>query len=329
MKNAIITGATGMIGAHVAKVLMSQGVNVTAIIRPMSEKIKNLELAEQQAGEAVLLGQTEAKEPGRVRIVECSLDELPTLRDKLGWDHDVFFHFGWAYTFGKGRNDAGKQETNIKATVDAVHLAYEAGCKTFVGAGSQAEFGIVSGELSDELPKDPITGYGIAKLAAGRLSALECSNLGMKHCWGRILSCYGPGDNDYSMVMSAVKTMLKGERMQFTPAEQIWDYIYAEDCAKAFVAMAEKGVDQKAYTIGSGEQRLLRDYIYAIRDAIDPTLDVGIGEMEYYPNQVMHLTADITELVADTGYKPETSFEDGIRKTVEAVKNLENETNNY
>ena len=326
MKNAIVTGATGMIGSHVVKVLLQQGVNVTAIIRPMSEKIKNLERAEQKAGEEVLLGKTEVTEPGKLSIVECSLDELSTLRDKLGWEHDTFFHSGWAYTFGTGRNEAAKQADNIKATLDAVHLAYEAGCKTFVGAGSQAEFGIVSGKLSDELPKDPIIGYGIAKLAAGKLAGLECKHLGMKFNWCRILSCYGPGDNEYTMVMSAVKTMLKGERMKFTPAEQVWDYMYAEDCAKALVAVAEKGVNQKYYTVGSGEQRLLREYIYAIRDAIDPTLDVGIGEMEYYPDQVIHLAADITELVADTGYKPETTFEEGIRKTIEAVKESEGST---
>lgn len=303
MENVIITGATGMIGMHVAKLLLEQGVNVTAVVRPMSEKMRNIESL--------------MNEKGKLSIVECNLSELRSLRDKLGWEHDTFFHFGWGFTFGTGRNDASKQEANIRAAIDAVHLAYETGCKTFVGAGSQAEFGIVSGVLSDELPKDPITGYGIAKLAAGRLTSLECKNLGMKHVWGRILSCYGPGDNDYTMVMSAIRTMLKGERMQFTPAEQVWDYIFAEDCAKAFAAIAEKGVDQKCYTIGSGDQRLLREYIYAIRDAIDPTLDVGIGEREYNENQVMHLVADITDLVADTGYKPETDFETGIRKTVE------------
>ncbi len=303
MENVIITGATGMIGMHVAKLLLEQGVNVTAVVRPMSEKMRNIESL--------------MNEKGKLSIVECNLSELRSLRDKLGWEHDTFFHFGWGFTFGTGRNDASKQEANIRAAIDAVHLAYETGCKTFVGAGSQAEFGIVSGVLSDELPKDPITGYGIAKLAAGRLTSLECKNLGMKHVWGRILSCYGPGDNDYTMVMSAIRTMLKGERMQFTPAEQVWDYIFAEDCAKAFAAIAEKGVDQKCYTIGSGDQRLLRDYIFAIRDAIDPTLDVGIGEREYNENQVMHLVADITDLVADTGYKPETDFETGIRKTVE------------
>lgn len=312
MENAVITGATGMIGAHIAKVLVDSGVNVTAIIRPMSEKMRNL---------SEVLSISEQPGKGRLQIVECNLWELSSLRDKLGWEHDTFFHFGWGYTFGKGRNDASKQAANIDATLDAVHLAYESGCKTFVGAGSQAEYGIVSGKLSDELPKDPITGYGIAKLAAGRLSALECKNLGIKHNWGRILSCYGPGDNDYTMVMSAVRSMLRGERMQFTPAEQVWDYIYAEDCARAFIAIAERGIDQKSYTIGSGQQRLLRDYIYAIRDAIDPTLDVGIGEREYNPDQVMHLVADTTDLIADTGYTPDTSFEDGIRKTVEWAKN--------
>ena len=317
MKDAIITGASGMIGSHVAKELLQRGINVTAIVRPMSEKLRNLEWAEAEAGAAALLGPDKTAEVGKMRIVECNLYELPSLRDKLGWEHDAFFHFGWGYTFGTGRNEASKQAENIKATLDAVHLAYEAGCKSFIGAGSQAEFGIVTGSLSDELPKDPITGYGIAKLAACRLAGLECRHLGMKFNWARILSCYGEGDNDYTMVMSAIRAMLRGERMQFTPAEQVWDYIYAEDTAKAFVEIVEKGVDQKAYTVGSGEKRLLKDYIYAIRDAIDPTLDVGIGERDYNPDQVMYLVADTTELVADTGYKPSTTFEDGIKKTIE------------
>ena len=320
MKDVIITGATGMIGSHVAKNLMERGINVTAIVRPMSEKLRNLEWAEREAGVACIENNENNTEVGKLRVVECGLWDLPTLRDKLGWEHDALFHFGWGFTFGPGRNDAAKQESNVRASIDAVHLAYEAGCKTFVGAGSQAEFGIVTGTLSDELKKEPVTGYGIAKLAAGRLTALECRNLGMKHNWARILSCYGPGDNDYTMVMSAVRAMMKGERMQFTPAEQVWDYIYADDCAKAFIAIAEKGIDQKSYMIGSGTNKLLKDYIFAIRDAINPELEVGIGERDYNPDQVMHLVADISDLVNDTGYKPTTPFEEGIKQTVEWAK---------
>ena len=47
---------------------------------------------------------------------------------------------------------------------------------------------------------------------------------------------------------------------------------------------------------------------------------MGIGEREYNPDQVMHLVADISELVADTGYKPTTPFLEGIKKTVEWAK---------
>jgi nucleoside-diphosphate-sugar epimerase len=171
--------------------------------------------------------------------------------------------------------------------------------------------------LSDALPKNPVTGYGIAKYAAGRMSSLMCENYGMRQCWGRILSAYGPGDNSYTMVMSAVIAMEKGERMSFTKGEQVWDYIYAEDCARAFYLIGEKGKHGKAYTVGSGDRRLLRDYIYAIRDAVNPSLSIGIGEREYYPNQVMMLTADLSDLTEDTGFVPQVSFEEGIRRTID------------
>ena len=105
MKNVIITGATGMIGSHVAKVLVNEGVNVTAIIRPMTEKMKNLK-------ETIELSELDGK--GKIQLVECDIDNLPSLRDKLGWEHDTFFHFAWGFTFGEGRNNAPKQELNIK-----------------------------------------------------------------------------------------------------------------------------------------------------------------------------------------------------------------------
>ncbi len=319
MKEVIITGATGMIGSAVTKLMLERGINVTAIIRPMSENLEYLENLVETDEKRI-----ENSESGILRLVDCDLSELRTLRDKLGWEHDAFFHFGWAHTFGPGRNDASKQEVNIKATLDAVHLAYETGCKVFVSAGSQAEFGIASAKLSDELPKDPKTGFGIAKLAACRLSQLECANLGIRHVWGRIISCYGPGDNKSTMIMTAIRAMLRKENMEFTPAKQMWDYIYVDDLAKAFIALAANGKDQKCYTIGTGESRLLSDYICAVRDAIDPTIDIGLPESDTNADSldgtVMRLEADITDLIADTGFMPEVSFEDGIKRTVEWTK---------
>ena len=307
MKHVIITGATGMVGATLIEHMLKDNVKITAIIRPASKKINNL-----------------PKHPN-VTCIECDIDQLLSLKNKIGTDHDTFYHFAWDGTYGASRDDAYLQERNIKNTLDAIELAHSAGCKVFVGAGSQAEFGRVEGTISDALPKNPVTGYGIAKLTACNLGRVLCEKYGMRHNWGRIVSTYGPQDNSYTMVMSSVIKMLQGERMQFTKGEQIWDYLYGGDCSRAFYLIGQYGKHGKAYTIGSGKSRYLKDYIYAIRDVVDPTLDIGIGELPYYPNQVMRLCADISELTEDTGFKPEVDFEKGIQKTIDWYRSMQYE----
>ena len=302
MKKVIVTGATGMIGASMIEQMVADGIEVTAVIRPNSPKRSNL------------------IEHENVKVVECDINCLLDLKEKLEKGYDTFYHFAWDGTYGDSRDDAMLQEKNVRNTLEAVELAHALGCEVFVGAGSQAEFGFVEGELSDCVPKNPITGYGIAKYMAGKLSAVMCACLGMRQSWGRIVSTYGPRDNSYTMVMSSVIGMINGERMSFTKGDQIWDYVYGGDCSKAFYLIGKYGKHGKAYTIGSGKSKLLREYIEIIRDVVNPELEIGIGEREYYPNQVMRLTADISELTADTGFVPEVDFAEGIRRTMEWYK---------
>lgn len=303
LKKALITGPTGAVGVSLIQELTARGIAVTAICRPASVRraaIPNHPL---------------------VDIVECSVDALRPLAEKLPHDYDAFYHFAWDGTYGDTRQNQLLQARNILYTLDAVYLAAALGCKVFIGAGSQSEFGHVEGVLHPDMLCDPDNGYGIAKLAAGKMSRLECQKLGLRHEWCRIVSLYGPYDGMYTMVMSGIVKLLKGERPQYTKGEQVWDYIYSKDAARAFRLAAEKGRDGAVYCFGTGQPRKLRDFICAIRDAIDPGLEIGIGELEYYPNQVMHLEADISNLTADTGFTPEYTFEAGIRETIKWVEN--------
>lgn len=299
MKKVIATGATGMIGSAMIGQMIADGIEVTAIIRPGSAKKINLPQSD------------------KINIIECDISRLDDLKGKLPKDHDTFFHFAWDGTYGNSRNDAVLQQKNVRYTLDAVGLAHDCGCSVFVGAGSQAEFGFVEGVLSDRIPKDPVTAYGIAKLEAGRLSRIYCESLGIRQSWGRIVSTYGPGDNHYTMVMSAVIGMLEGRRMSFTKGDQIWDYLYGGDCSRAFYLIGEKGKHGRAYTIGSGKSMPLKDYITIIRDTLAPGLETGLGEKEYFDHQVMRLEADISELTEDTGFVPQTGFREGILKTAQ------------
>ena len=293
IKNIIVTGATGAVGSAVVRRALAKGIRVTCIVHQGSKRLGNL------------------PQNDNLKIVECNLSDYKILQ--MEGQYDAFIHLSWEKTFGASRDDAEIQTKNIQYTLEAVHLAHRCGCTVFVGAGSQAEYGVQGVDLTPELPVKPESGYGIAKYAAGKLSAMLCKSLGMRQCWVRILSVYGPNDGENSLISYLIREFKAGNSPQLTKCEQMWDYLYSDDAADAILAVAEKGIDGKAYPLGSGNGRRLSEYVEDIKNAINPSIEVQFGAKDYYPHQPMHLVADISELTEDTGWKPQVSFQEGLK----------------
>lgn len=298
MRTAVITGPTGAVGTALIQKLAAEGVRVYAVVRKESGRIGNL-----------------PKDPLVVPVF-LDLSRLSELKEKIPEPCDVFYHLGWAGTIGAGRDDVYLQNQNVKYTLDAVRAAKELGCRRFVGAGSQAEYGRVEGLLRPDTPAVPETGYGMAKLCAGQMSRLICEQLEMEHIWVRILSVYGPYDGEKTMIMSAIRAFLQRETPEFTAGEQLWDYLYSKDAALALYLLGGKGVSGKTYCLGSGQARKLAEYITILRDSIHPSLPMKLGAVPYGEKQVMYLCADIAPLKKDTGFEPVYTFEEGIRETI-------------
>ena len=259
----------------------------------------------------------------RVHIVQADISDITAVGQGIGCGCDAFFHFAWGGTAGAQRNDSRVQSSNIGYTLDAVDLAHSLGCKVFVGAGSQAEYGRVDGKISPQTSCFPENAYGAAKFAAGHLSRIACAKYGICHVWARILSVYGIGDNDFTITVSSLRKMLSGQTAQFTPAEQMWDFLYCDDAARAFYLMAENGKDGAVYALGSGRARPLKEYITLMHKASGTESKVEIGALPYNDKQVMYLCADISSLTADTGFVPQISYEEGIKETVKWLKGSE------
>lgn len=297
MKKAVVTGATGAVGTALLNKLTDEGVQALVLVRREGrlDKIPKNPL---------------------IKTVYCSLDEMADYQPEEN-DYDTFFHLAWAGPYGKERDDMLLQANNIRNELEAVKLAHRFGCSVFVGAGSQSENGrLPDGEkVSPSAPEKAQNGYGIAKLAAGKMSRILCNQLGIRHNWCRILSAYGIGDGEHTMVMSTVIKFLNSEDCDFTKGEQQWDFLYNADVANAFYLVAEKGKPDAVYTVGSGETRSLKEFITIIRDTVNPECKCNFGAVDYFPNQVMYLCADITDLQRDTGFVPQVSFEEGIKKT--------------
>jgi UDP-glucose 4-epimerase len=298
MNHVLLTGATGMLGTAVIAECIRNGISVTAISRPASRRLNRIPKSD------------------KVTVIECGLEGFDKLPSLAPGKYDVFYHLGWHGTGHDERNNPAIQELNIKYTLDAVNAAAKLGCKVFVGAGSQAEYGRYDKPISENFDAKPETAYGSAKLAACYASAELCANLKIRHVWTRIFSVYGPNDSPKTMISYCIDKLLKGAKPSFTECEQIWDYLYCSDAANAIILAAEKGKDRAVYNIGSGMARPLMEFVWKIRDIINPDLIVGIGEKEYSPGQVMNLAADITRLKKDTGFNPLVTFEEGIREII-------------
>lgn len=301
-KTVVITGATGMLALALMRRLTTENCYIYAVVRPGSSRISNI-----------------PKSP-MIKIVECDLKDYQKLSAMISVQCDAFFHFAWDGTYGAARNDMELQTNNIRYSIYAAKTAAELGCKVFLGAGSQAEYGRKEAVISPETSVFPENGYGMAKLCAGQMTRIVCQSKGVKHIWCRIFSTYGPYDGKQTLVMSCISKLLNGEKPSCTKGEQMWDYLYCDDAAKAFCFAVEKGVDGSVYCIGSGQARKLSEYITEIRHSINSSAQIGFGELPYSKNQVMYLCADISSLTEDTGFFPEYSFTQGISKTIEWVK---------
>lgn len=298
MKRAIITGATGAIGTALVQELINTGVHVLVLCREGSDRNNRI--------------------PNHPLVTTkcCSLEHLSSIENETNEIYDVFYHFAWSGTSGNARNDMYLQNQNVKYALDAVAVAKRFGCHTFIGAGSQAEYGRVEGMLTADTPTFPEMGYGYGKLCAGLMTKDYAHQLGMKHIWTRILSVYGPNDGSNTLVMSVMNALAQDERPKCTKGEQQWDYLYSKDAARAFYMLGEKGIDGKTYVLGSGNVRPLATYIQDICDEMNTGIEVDFGAIPYSTKQVMYLCADISSLREDIGFEPEYSFEDGIRETI-------------
>lgn len=301
ISSAVVTGCTGVLGSALCRELAENGIKVYAVCRPGSSRIKNIPVHEN------------------ITVIELDAGDIEKLPGILGGGADAFYHLAWGATLGGGRNDVDAQINNISMTISAVHAAKRLGSSVFIGAGSQAEYGRVSEPLRPDTPCFPENAYGMAKLCAGEMSRLECGKLGLDHIWIRVLSIYGCADHENTLVSTVMRDLADGVSPKLTAGEQTWDYLYADDAAEAFRLAAVRGKNGAVYPLGSGKPEKLRDYIETIRRIMHSDIVPGYGSIPYSEKQVMYLAADISSLTDDTGWLPETSFGDGIRKMLKKL----------
>ncbi len=283
-------------GAYTLRALLRRGAEVTLLLRDGSDTWR---IDEVLRPEMVVRGDLR--------------QEIGAIRERKP---EVVIHSAWSGVGNKLRNYSLQIDENLMPTIQFFRVCAEAGCQHFIGVGSQAEYGPLNRKISENDMPHPTTLYGATKLATCILLEQMAAQAGIRCAWMRIFSTYGPMEDSGWLIPYLVRSLLKGERPSLTACEQKWDYLYGADVGEAIAAVACEPQAKGVFNLGSGQVYTLRRIVETIRDMIDPRLPLGIGEVPYRPDQVMHLEADISRLQHATGWTPATSIEVGLRECV-------------
>ncbi len=305
MKKAIVTGANGFVGSAVCKALSVQAVEVIAIIRNEEENIQPI-----------------CELPG-LRIVYADLADFRRLAEIItDRDIDILYHFAWVGSAGPLRGNPEIQLNNAKYTLDTVEACSEMGCKRFVFASSIMEYEIEAAMATDETPGIN-TLYCSAKIAADYMARTVAGSHGIDYIRAVISNIYGPGETSPRLINTSLRKMLKGEHCAFSAGEQMYDFIYITDAAETFLKIGESGIPNRTYYIGSQKPRPLKEYLLEMRDCVDPDIRIGLGELPFNGVTLTYREFDTDAVKKDTGFIPEISFSEGIKRTICWIKENE------
>ena len=295
-KRVLITGATSYLAAALIKRMLSleTEVRIEAVVRPRSANLEKI------------------PRDSRVHLRELEMGEYPRLASLMPIGIQIWYHFAWEGVRGTAREDEALQERNRLAAVACIDTAIAKGIPVFVGIGSQAEYGEISGKLKESLSPAPVTAYGRKKLKVCEYGRRSCEGTGTRFLWARIFSVYGPGEHPGTLLMHAMECMQKGLPLKLSPCEHLWNYIYLEDAAEALYRLGNGRAEAGIYNLASKDTRPLKEFVLELQEILSSESRLEFGAIPYSGNIPRGMHPDIEKIERALDWSPKYSFRQGI-----------------
>jgi dTDP-glucose 4,6-dehydratase len=183
-----------------------------------------------------------------------------------------------------------------------------------------------SGVFTESTRYRPNSPYSASKAASDHLVRAWHHTYGLPVVLSNCSNNYGPCHFPEKLIPLTILNALEGKPLPvYGKGDNVRDWLYVEDHAKALLMIAEKGRVGESYNVGSGAERRNIDVVRAICSLVDAMApDAAIGARErliaFVPDRPGHdlrYAIDATKVRRELGWRPETSFETGLSKTVE------------
>jgi UDP-glucose 4-epimerase len=299
---ALVTGAAGFIGSHLSAALLDRGAEVVGLdcftdyyARPLKEA--NVDVNRDRPGFTFV----------EQRIQDA---DLPRLLD--GATH--VFHLAAQAGVRKswGRDFRIYTENNVDASQQLLEACVGLPIQRFVYASSSSLYGdnVTIPMREDALPQ-PVSPYGVTKLAAEQLCYLYHVNHQVPTTSVRYFTVYGPRQRPDMAFNRFLQAALQGKPITlYGDGEQTRDFTFVSDAVAATMAAGDRGVPGRAYNIGGGSRVTVNHVLEIIGRVTGKPLDIRREPVQ--KGDMRDTYADTSLARADIGFAPKVTLEEGI-----------------
>lgn len=304
----LVTGGAGFIGSHIAESLLQDGQRVRIIDNLLTGKRENL----------AHLGALD----GDFEFAIGDINDGDLLRRLM---RDVDFVLHQAALPSVPRSLADPLETHLHCltgTLNMLVAARDCGVKRVVYAASSSAYGDQPGAAKHEsMRPDPISPYGVAKLAGEYYAAAFTHSYGLETVALRYFNVFGPRQDPLSeyaaVIPKFITLMLDGKRPRiYGDGEQSRDFTYIDNVVRGnLLACAAPDAAGATINLAAGGRVTLNDLVEQLNAALHT--DLPPIHSDERPGDIKHSRADVSKAKELLGFAPVVEFAEGLRRTVD------------
>jgi nucleoside-diphosphate-sugar epimerase len=300
---AVVTGCAGFIGSHLSTALLDRGAEVTGLdcftdYYPRAAKEANLAPLRDRRG---------------FRFVEDRLEKVDLAPLLDGATHVFHLAAQAGVRMSWGRDFRTYTVDNVDATQALLEAVKERPIVRLVYASSSSVYGDAAEiPMREDARPQPVSPYGVTKLAAEQLCCLYHANFGVPAVSLRYFTVYGPRQRPDMAFHRFLRATLKGDPITlYGDGTQTRDFTFVGDAVAATVAAGDRGVPGGVYNIGGGSRVSMNEVLVLMERVTGRPIDVRREPPQ--KGDMRDTYADTSRACADLRFAPSVTLEQGLR----------------
>lgn len=302
-RRVVVSGASGFVGANVARRLLAHGHEVHLLLRPGFRTWRVDALRDRVHLESVDLAERE-------RLARWLRDVRPH------WVMHLAAHGAYPT-----QTDLPLMiRTNVEGTANLLFGALEAGCEAFVNSGSSSEYGVKGRPPREDALLEPNSDYAVTKASATLLCRSVARREGIHAPTLRLYSIYGPWEEPSRLWPTLIREALRGSLPELVQPDTARDFCWVEDAVDAYLLAARRGVEPDGiYNVGTGRQTTVGELVDLVRRRFELEVEPAWGRYPARSWDTSSWCADPSRLLSQ-GWGPPLTVPEGLERFVQWVE---------